>query len=139
MRRPRTSVFLIICGLTLLASIFVGEKMGEHVLGKSTDTAVLVPEIQTPVPSVTASQSGPIVDWRREHVVTVATDPGFPDPRLTRPPTPTPKPTPSPTPAAVPTPFLFATATPQLPAPSPSTTTSLPPYAIPTPPPNTGG
>lgn len=114
-RRPRESLFLLLCGIVLLVSIYVGEKMGERVLGRATGTAVLVPEIQTPRPEPTLGPDvGPIRDWRKLQVVTVATDPGFPDPRVTKPPTPTPKPTP--TPAPTPSPFV-PTPTPTPPGP----------------------
>jgi hypothetical protein len=112
-RRPHVSLFLFLGGIVLLVSIFIGEKMGERVLSRSTESAVLVPEVQTaaPVPTASADQSGPIRDWRKLQVVTVATDPGFPDPRVT--PTPTPKPKPTPTPSPTPTPYFFPTATPE--------------------------
>lgn len=133
-RRPGTSIFLLLCGVTLLASIFVGERMGERVLKKTTETAVVVPEIATPVPAPSVMDSGPIRDWRRLRVVTVATDPGFPDPRVTKPPTPTPKPTRTPTPIPTETPFVFPTSpvpgtgptgTPGPPAPAPTFTTPV--------------
>jgi hypothetical protein len=118
-RRPKTAAFLFLCGVTLLVSIFAGEKMGERVLRKTTQTAILVPQVETPSPAPSATEAGPIRDWRKLRVVTVATDPGFPDPRVTKPPTPTPKPTPTPTP--IPTPSPAPTATPgQAPSPTPS-------------------
>jgi hypothetical protein len=133
MRRPRTSLFLFISGITLLVAIYLGERMGEHVLRRTTETTAIVPEATTPTPQPTVGQSGPIVDWRRLQVVTVATDPGFPDPRVTKPtPTPTPKPTPPPTPPPTPTPLLGS------PTPAPSVSANsqgIPSYAAPTPPP----
>ena len=128
-RRPQLSLMLVIGGITLLVSIFVGEKMGERVLLHSTENAVLVPEVQTaaPIPTASADQAGPIRDWRKLQVVTVATDPGFPDPRVT--PTPTPKPKPTPTPSPTPTPYFFPTATPEPPtvAPTPTVTQNATP------------
>lgn len=136
-RRPRSSLFLILCGVVLLASIFVGEKMGERVLGHATETAILVPEVQTPPPQPTIGpDQGPIRDWRKLQVVTVATDPGFPDPRVTKPPTPTPKPTRTPTPAPT---YYFPTPAP---TPTPPGSESVPnatPQVYPTPPPGGGG
>lgn len=140
MRRPRTSLFLFICGITLLASIFIGERMGAHVLRRSTETTAVVPEVTTPTPQPTLGQNGPIVDWHHLQVVTVATDPGFPDPRVTKPPTPTPKPSPTPSP---PPPPPTPTPVPEPGSPTPAGSASgsagnpsgLPPYAIPTPPP----
>ncbi|MGH7661258.1 MAG: hypothetical protein ACRENA_10150 [Vulcanimicrobiaceae bacterium] len=135
MKRPRTSLFLFISGIVLIASIFVGERMGEHVLRRTTETTAVVPEAATPTPQATVGESGPIVDWHRLQVVTVATDPGFPDPRVTKPtPTPTPKPSPTPPPPtpATPTPPPAGSPTPS-PAASGSTQ-GIPSYAVPTPP-----
>src|SRR5579872_61160 len=111
-RRPQVSLLIVLGGIVLLVSIFIGEKMGERVLKRSTEAAVLVPEVQTvaPVPSASADQAGPIRDWRKLQVVTVATDPAFPDPRVT--PTPTPKPKPTHTPSPQPT-YFFPTVTPE--------------------------
>ena len=135
MRRPRASLFLFICGITLLASIFVGERMGAHVLRKTTEQTAVVPEATSPTPQPTLGQSGPIVDWHHLQVVTVATDPGFPDPRVTKRPTPTPKPSPTPPPAPSSTPTPFPVPGSPTPAATPSgSATSLPPYAVPTPP-----
>jgi hypothetical protein len=120
---------LVLGGIVLLVSIFIGEKMGERVIKRSTETAILVPEVQTaaPIPTASADQAGPIRDWRKLQVVTVATDPGFPDPRVT--PTPTPKPKPTHTPLPQPT-YYFPTPSPEPsgePAsPGPSTTPQLP-------------
>jgi hypothetical protein len=122
MRRPRTTLFLFLCGIALLVSIYVGERMGEHVLSKTTQPTPVIPEVTTPSPAATlAASAGPIVDWRRLQVVTVATDPGFPDPRVTKPPTPTPKPTRTPTPV------------PTLTAGPAASGSAVPPYALPTP------
>jgi len=129
-RRPGTSLFLILCGVTLLVSIFAGEKMGTRVLQRTTQTTAVVPDVTTPEPSPSAVLSGPIVDWHRLQVVTVATDPGFPDPRVTKPPTPTPKPTPSPRPSPPSQPSFGPGASPGATA-APANT--LPSYAIPTP------
>jgi hypothetical protein len=128
-RKPQTSLLLILGGVTLLVSIFIGEKMGQRVIMRSTETAVLVPEVQTavPIPSPSEDQAGPIRDWRKLQVVTVATDPGFPDPRVT--PTPTPKPKPTPSPSPTPTPFVIPTLTPEpsmVPSPGSSATPQLP-------------
>ncbi|HEY1729191.1 MAG TPA: hypothetical protein VGG22_12505 [Candidatus Baltobacteraceae bacterium] len=128
-RRPQVSLMLVLGGIVLLVSIFIGEKMGERVIKRSTETAILVPEVQTaaPIPTASADQAGPIRDWRKLQVVTVATDPGFPDPRVT--PTPTPKPKPTHTPLPQPT-YYFPTPSPEPsgePAsPGPSTTPQLP-------------
>ena len=124
-RKPMTSAFLVTCGVTLLVAIVVGEKMGERVLHQTTQTAV-VPTLTTPSPLASADESGPVRDWRKAQVVTVATDPGFPDPRVTPPPTPTPKPPKTPKPTPTPTPYV-----PPTPIPTPTETES--PGASPTP------
>ena len=130
-RRPMTSAFLVACALTLLVAILVGEKMGERVIRQATQTAV-VPTLVTPSPASTSEESGPVRNWRRAQVVTVATDPGFPDPRVTPPPTPTPrppktpKPTPTPTPYVPPTPIPTPTET-ETPVASPTPDTTRPP------------
>jgi len=128
-RRPQASFVLVVSGIVLLVSIFIGEKMGERVIKRSTEAAILVPEVQSavPVPTASADQAGPIRDWRKLQVVTVATDPGFPDPRVT--PTPTPKPKPTHTPSPQPT-YFFPTPSPEPseapPSAAPSTTPQLP-------------
>ena len=139
-RRPQTSLFLALCGITLLISIFVGKKMGERVLGRTTETAVVVPAVTTtPVPLATQGpDSGPIRDWRKLQVVTVATDPGFPDPRVTPTPKPTPKPTRTPTPEPTPPPVVITPeGSPGLPSGSPAPGQSS--LQISTPPPGGGG
>jgi outer membrane biosynthesis protein TonB len=120
-RHPQTSAFLLLCAVTLIAAIFVGKQMGDRVIHQVTQTAVVVPMVATPTAGPTASDAGPIRNWKRRQVVTVATDPGFPDPRVTPPPpTPTPKPKPTRTPTPEPTP------TPTPPPPPTETATSTP-------------
>ena len=125
-RRPRLSGFLLLSAVTLIVAIFVGERMGERVLHQSTQTAV-VPTLATAPPATpTLEALGPVRDWRKSQVVTVATDPGFPDPRLTKPPTPSPSPVPTPKPTPTPTPY-------EPPTPIPLPTESETPGATPTP------
>jgi len=99
-RRPRTALTLVGAALVLLISIAIGQRIGDRVLSAGTDRQpTVVRPLATPVPE--ASQ-GPVVDWKRQQIVSVATDPAFPDPRATRPPTPTPAPTATPRPTPPP-------------------------------------
>jgi hypothetical protein len=98
-RRPGTSLVLIFGAIILLISIAVGQRLGDSVLRQVTEqrsteaTAILTPVPPAPQPT----DLGPVRNWKHEQVVSVATDPAFPDPRAT------PKPTPKPTPTANPT------------------------------------
>ena len=101
---------LAIAGVTLLVAIAIGNAMGNHVLGQATERgpAIAATPVATPVPNGTGDP-GSAFSWRREQVVSVATDPGFPDPRVTPEPPPPPPParavrTPKPRPSAAPTP-----------------------------------
>jgi hypothetical protein len=98
---------LIAGSIVLLASIVIGNGMGTRVL------SAVVPQgedlVPSPVASTTASpgQGGlEELQWKRQQIVSVATDPAFPDPRVTPPPTyvptapPTPRRTPTPKPTA---------------------------------------
>ncbi len=119
-RRPRLSAFLILGAVVLIASILVGEKLGDRVL-LQTDTRVPIAGSGiTPVPVAQSTDRADASDWKRLQIVAVATDPGFPDPRVTRPPAP--RPTPSPTPTARPT------ATPR---PNPNASYTPPPLPLP--------
>jgi len=134
-RRPRQAITLVGSALVLLIAIAIGQRLGDRVLSQATDRhSPIVGPITTPVPGA----SDPVVkNWRREQVVSVATDPGFPDPRVAPPPTPRPtpepKPTPSPTPPA-PAPYY---SSPPLPVPivshPPGETETEPPAATPSP------
>lgn len=106
---PRTglSAILIIGALVLLVAIAVGNSMGNRVLGQIPER---IPALATtPFPSPSATVEANTVSqalWKRRQVLSVATDPAFPDPRITpEPPIPaTPKPTPKPTPSPSPSP-----------------------------------
>jgi hypothetical protein len=104
-RRPRTALTLVGMGIVLIAAVAVGQQIGEHTIFGATERRVQIPEaVITPVPEDTAGPNEEISrNWKRLQVVSVATDPAFPDPRITPTPTPTPKPTPSPKPTVVPT------------------------------------
>jgi len=109
-RRPRTALVFVGCGIVLLVSIAIGQQIGDHALFSATQHRLAFPdETITPVPDDTSTGDPSLSkDWKRLQVVSVATDPAFPDPRVTPPPTPTPRPTAPPTatprPAASPTP-----------------------------------
>jgi hypothetical protein len=102
-RRPKTALTLTALGAVLLVAIVIGQQVGEHTIFGATERRVDIPE-QTVTP-IAEDTSGPDEaisrNWQRLQVVAVATDPGFPDPRVT--PTPAPTPTPSPTPKPRPT------------------------------------
>ncbi len=153
-RRPGTSVVLVLGALVLLAAIAVGNSMGSRVIGqiasRSAEAAATpIPLASTPPPDSAASR----VLWKRRHVLSIATDPAFPDPRITPEPeipaTPRPRPaTPKPKPRATydlstPTDEITPDASPGQatpPAASPATPDALrtsdeptPPQATPTP------
>jgi hypothetical protein len=101
-RRPGTSLFLVAGALLLLVSIVVGQRLGDSVLRGATEQRdTEAGPIMTPVPQASESPD-PARNWKREQVVSVATDPDFPDPRATPRPTPTPAPTPYPNPTIQP-------------------------------------
>jgi len=101
--RAGLSSILIAGALVLLIAIVVGQNMGNRVLGliPSRLPAISATAIPTSSPSPD-DVSGTLgtQSWKRREVISVATDPAFPDPRVTPepPPTPTPRPTPRPTP-----------------------------------------
>jgi len=84
MKGPRASfsTLLLIGAFVLLAAIGIGTGMGNRVLGQ---IGAHVPVQPTPVPAVTdiPDQPGALGGWKRTSVMAVATDPGFPDPRVT--------------------------------------------------------
>ena len=95
------TIVLAIGTVVLLAAIAIGQRMGNRVLGQSTELSPSVlPSVQiTAEPSYARSAAyGP--DWRRTQTLSAAPDPGFPDPRVPPAPLPTRPPAPSPSPAA---------------------------------------
>jgi hypothetical protein len=97
-RRSRISAMLVACALVLLVSIVIGERLGDRVLRAATERRLpLDATLATPVAELDATAAS---DWKRRQVVAVATDPAFPDPRVTPPPAPTPQPRRSVTPPA---------------------------------------
>ncbi|HXP93449.1 MAG TPA: hypothetical protein VN905_08245 [Candidatus Binatia bacterium] len=101
-RPPRAflSWSLIIGSVVLLMAIIIGNQLGDRVLSQVTEQTRPLP---TPVmPSAVPTQSQAPQSWKQVQVTAVATDPHFPDPRVTPPPPPTPRPTRRPTPAPIP-------------------------------------
>jgi hypothetical protein len=92
-------------GAVLLVAVAVGQQIGEHTIFGATQRRVEIPaQTITPVPEDTGGANEAISrNWKRLQVVSVATDPAFPDPRVTPPPTPTPKPSPTRKPTPEPT------------------------------------
>jgi hypothetical protein len=120
-RRPGFSVVLILGAVVLLVAILVGQKVGDRVLLQTERRVPMAGANLTPVPETNPTPEPPIKNWRRQQVVSVATDPAFPDPRVTRPSTPRPTPTAAPTPQPTPTPELH----------TPSGTYTSPPLPLP--------
>jgi hypothetical protein len=104
-RRPKTALTFVGMGVVLLIAVAVGQQIGEHTIFGATQRRVEIPaQTITPVPEDTGGPNEAISrNWKRLQVVSVATDPAFPDPRVTPRPTPTPKPSPTPKPTAQPT------------------------------------
>lgn len=94
----------------LLAAIGIGERMGDRVLGQATEKRLeSIPyAVLTPNPDQSTSPDGP--GWKNRQVLSVAPDPGFPDPRIP----PIPLPTLAPAATASPQVRVTATATPNL-------------------------
>ena len=81
---------LIAGALVLLVAIIVGERLGDRVLRAATEQRLpLDATLATPVPELDATSAS---NWKRQQIVSVATDPGFPDPRVTPTPMPTQRP-----------------------------------------------
>jgi hypothetical protein len=101
--RAAFSQVLIAGAFVLLVAIGIGIGMGNHVLGQVSGREPIAP---TPVPVPTPKSGDPVGSsaWKRVSVISVATDPGFPDPRVTPEPEvkPTPKRTPTPKPSPTP-------------------------------------
>lgn len=145
-RRRGLSTTLVLGAIVLLIAIAVGNSMGNRVLGQ---VGRRLPNFSTTPLPVTTPSDEPLegransARFKRRQVLSVATDPAFPDPRIT--PEPTPPPTPQPSPRTGEGPAGTATAYPRrqhdLPPPTdtpeperslPSTYTS-PPMLIPMP------
>lgn len=115
-RRPGLSALLVAGAVVLLISILIGQKIGDRVLLQTERRTPIAGSGVTPVPEADPSARGELKNWKRLQVVSVATDPAFPDPRVTRPPPPPPPPetpTPRPRPTARPTPIPVQQPRPQ--------------------------
>jgi hypothetical protein len=126
--RAGFSQVLIVGGFVLLVAIGVGIAMGNHVLGQVAGQEPIAPT-PVPIPTQPSAESGNSAAWKHLTILSVATDPAFPDPRITPEPeavatprrTPSPKPSPSPTPGTgapytsppLPVPFATEGATPE--------------------------
>lgn len=113
-RRPRTALTFTAMGVVLLVSIVAGRQIGEHTIFGATERRVEIPEqTVTPVAGDTGGPDEAISrNWQRLQVVSVATDPAFPDPRVSPTASPSPKPTPSPKPRPARTPVPAYTSPP---------------------------
>lgn len=111
------TVVLAVGIAVLAAAIALGERAGDRVIGQVTEKRLdsIAPVTVTPAPvERSAAPYGP--NWKRTEVMTAATDPGFPDPRVP----PVALPTPTPTPKLTPTP------PPALQTPTPTPNMNLP-------------
>jgi hypothetical protein len=136
-RRPGFSLVLVLGAVVLLVSILVGQKLGDRVLMQTERRVPIAGMNLTPVPETNPTAQPPIKNWRRQQVVSVATDPAFPDPRVSRPPTPRP-PTARPTPQPTPSPGVEAPAGIYTSPPMPIPLVSHDPNEIETEPPSPG-
>lgn len=109
-------MLLVAGAVVLVVSILIGQQVGDRVLLQSEQRVPLAGSVITPVPEPSATDPGNLRDWKRLQVVSIATDPAFPDPRITPPP-PTPRPTPRPTPTPSATPTVRPYTSPPLPVP----------------------
>lgn len=117
-RRPGLSTLLIAGAVVLVVSILIGEKLGDGVLLQTERRVPIAGAGVTPVPEPQSSDNGELRNWKRLQVISVATDPAFPDPRITRPPAPpAPSPTRRPTPIPELTPAARIYTSPPLPLP----------------------
>ncbi|MGP6156130.1 MAG: hypothetical protein ACLPYS_01105 [Vulcanimicrobiaceae bacterium] len=96
------STTLIAGAVTLLIAVAVGNAVGGRVIGQVIGRVPALMPTPYPVLRNAPLESAEPAPPREEQVMSVATDPGFPDPRVT--PEPEPPPTPRPTPTAAPTP-----------------------------------
>jgi hypothetical protein len=100
--RAAFSQVLIAGGFVLLVAIGIGIAMGNHVLSQVAGRAPIAPT-PVPIPTPTVGDSGNSAAWKHFTILSVATDPAFPDPRITPEPevvaapkrTPAPKPSPT--------------------------------------------
>ena len=124
-------MLLMLAGVVLLAAIALGNRMGDHMLGASERAVSVAPTILPASPAPISAFTPRGLGWKHQDVISIATDPAFPDPRVT-PPTPTPRPSIDPTqpplPAEPPFPAPELTAAPYTspPLPIPLSTRRIP-------------
>jgi hypothetical protein len=112
--------------VVLVLSIVLGLRLGDRVLGGQIGRKPPIAGVLTtpsPEPAETGLSEG---YWKHVKIVTVATDPAFPDPRVT----PEPEPTRDPTPKPSATPTRRPSSAPQ-PARTPDPTYTSPPLPLP--------
>jgi hypothetical protein len=105
-RRQLLRVLLVVIAVLFIA-IYVGVSIGDRIRTASQSQSADEAELPTPVPDDGATYAPAQNGWKRMQVVAIATDPGFPDPRVTPSPTPSPTvapPTPRPSPQRTPHP-----------------------------------
>jgi hypothetical protein len=101
-RRTNLSTVLLMGAATLLIALALGNGMGSRVVSQVAERIPQFAASSTPAPEATATDAQAGTAWKRTQVMAVATDPGFPDPRVTPAPPPPPPPrrvTPSPSPS----------------------------------------
>jgi hypothetical protein len=81
--RVSLSVLLLACGVVLLAAIAVGNRMGNRVLVQVSHRTESVPTPFFSPPPEEKKDRQVSLSWKRTQLVSVATDPAFPDPRIT--------------------------------------------------------
>jgi hypothetical protein len=83
-KRPGLSMLLVMGAIVLVIAILVGNNMGNRVLGQisSRGAGAAATPIATPSPGSSDSPQSRAL-WKRRQVLSVATDPAFPDPRIT--------------------------------------------------------
>jgi hypothetical protein len=123
--RAGLAATLLIAGATLLIAIAVGNEMGNRVLGQATERGPAIGATPVATPDTDETNAPGEANWKRQQIVSVATDPAFPDPRVTPEPPPPPQPR-----TPVPLPRASATPSPS-PTPTPSTPYTSPPLPIP--------
>jgi len=80
--RVSLSMLLLLSGAVLLGAIAVGNRMGNRVLLQVSERTEVEPSpAATPAAGVKDRQLS--LGWKRAKLVSVATDPAFPDPRVT--------------------------------------------------------
>jgi hypothetical protein len=98
-------LLLVAGAIVLVISILIGQKIGDRVLLQTARRAPPGAAVISPSPDPATADKGELKNWKRLQVVSVATDPAFPDPRVTVPPRPAPPPeTPRPRVTAIPVP-----------------------------------